>query len=272
MKATIKTLLPCAIAAAAMLGSCDGNRGDNRIQFENLTAKAAYRLQGTAGDFDCDSDLLWFDSVSIVMPESLYGHDIKPLRDSILRYAFDTIAAPDEAMKAFFTATIEESGYNPVEITVNDSIEAAAEGLTYVNGNVASLSGDWLTYCVTTAVNMPRAAHGLSINKYITYAMNEGRILTLSDIFTPEGIKALPAIIRDQAKRMADIIGPTSITALPSGDNFMISNDGSIIFAYQPYEVASYAQGEIRIPFYAYQLSEYMSPTGLRLFHLYSGE
>ena len=272
MKATIKTLLPCAIAATALLGSCGGDRKpDTRISFETVTSGTAYRLQGSAKDYNRDSDLTWFDSVSILMPEAIYGHDIKPLRDSILKCAFDTIAAPDAAMKSYITSVIAETGYTPVETAVNDSTEAYAEGYTYVYGNLVALSGDWLTYCVTNSTNFPGAAHGLTVNRYITYAMTKGEILTLSDIFTPQGLAQLPGIISTQAARMADIIGPTTISALPQGGNFLINNDGSIVFAYQPYEVASYAQGEIHIPFYPYQLSEYMSPQGLALFHLYTG-
>lgn len=269
MKAIIKVILPVAAAVATLATGCTGKKvQDNLIQFKTLGTTAAYRLQGSADDLGRDSDIIWFDSVSMVMPRAIYGHDITPLRDSILCYAFDTIADPDAAMKSYFVATIAESGYTPVEIAVNDSVEAEAEGLTYVIGNIASMSADWLTYCVTSSLSMPGAAHGLTVNKYLTYALNEGHILTLSDIFTPDGLKALPDIIRNQARRMVDIIGPTTIEALPAGDNFMIDDDGSIIFAYQPYEVASYAQGEIRIPFYPYQLSEYMSPAGLKLFHL----
>ena len=38
-------------------------------------------------------------------------------------------------------------------------------------------------------------------------------------------------------------IGSTDITEIPCGGNFYLTPDGEIVFSYQPYEVASYAQG-----------------------------
>jgi hypothetical protein len=40
------------------------------------------------------------------------------------------------------------------------------------------------------------------------------------------------------------------------------------VFSYQPYEIASFAQGTINIPFYAYELIDYMSAEGIELFNL----
>ncbi|MDE6158420.1 MAG: RsiV family protein [Muribaculaceae bacterium] len=59
--------------------------------------------------------------------------------------------------------------------------------------------------------------------------------------------------------------GTTDINALPGDDNFYLTPDGNIIFAYQPYEVASYAQGEIQIPIPAYMISQYLTPEAQEL-------
>lgn len=269
MKHTSRILMLCGLSAAAMATGCsDGGKSAGNIAFEHITGRAAYRLEGSAEDYGRPSDLAYFDSASIIMPREVYGHDISELRDSIVKAAFDTIAAPRVAMRAYFGSCAAETGYHPAEIAATDSVEGVAEGTVYVYGNLAALSGEWMTYCVTTASYMPGAAHGMTVNRYFTYAMVPGRLVSLDRLFTPEGLKALPAIISNQASRMEDVIGPTSITALPANDNFLINSDGSIVFAYQPYEVASYAQGEIRIPFYPYQLSEYMTPEALEMFHL----
>ena len=63
-------------------------------------------------------------------------------------------------------------------------------------------------------------------------------------------------------------LGPTDITALPSMGNFYLDLDGHIVFVYQPCEVASHAQGEIAVPFYDFQLSDYMTAEGSALFGL----
>ncbi|MCM1036160.1 MAG: RsiV family protein [Bacteroides sp.] len=273
----MKPYLPLAILATAALatgcarqsdsGSAAGTN-DTRIELKTLTGSYTYRLTGSAADFMRDSDITCFDSAAVVMPEHIGGRDIKPLRDSILRLAFDTIASPADAMQAYFKREAAKSGYTPAAVPASASAEAAAEGLLLIDGSVISLTPGWLTYCVTTAVSEPGAAHGLTTKRYLNYSIIDGNLVTLSTLFTPAGLAALPELIAKQAQRMRPVLGDTSIDALPADGNFLVASDGTIIFAYQPYEVASYAQGEIRVPFYPYQLSDLLTPAGLRLFHL----
>ena len=75
-------------------------------------------------------------------------------------------------------------------------------------------------------------------------------------------------MLRQRATQLAPAIGPTDIQSLPSMGNFYISLDDALVFVYQPYEVASYAQGSIAISFYPYQLTELLTPLGLKIFHL----
>lgn len=267
MKAYIPVIV---LAAGALAVSCSRRPAapSAAVEFECISDSYTYRLVGSAKDFDRDSDIRCFDSASVVMPARVLDRDISELRDSILSAAFDTVAPAGEAMKSYFEKNAAEMGYKVEAVAERPDEEARAEGLLLVDGMVTYLSADWLTYCVSTAVNTPGAAHGLTTNRYFNYAIVPGKLVTLSTIFTPEGLKALPEIIARQAERLRPMLGPTTIDALPSQGNFLITPEGTIMFAYQPYEVASYAQGEIRVPFYPYQLSDCLTPEGLALFHL----
>lgn len=89
---------------------------------------------------------------------------------------------------------------------------------------------------------------------------------SLSAIFLPvKGLEKLPSLLRQTATSMRGSIGQTDLTALPADDNFCVNGDGEIVFVYQPYEIASYAQGIIRIPGGAYILSDYFTPYGNKL-------
>lgn len=267
----MKAYIPVIVLAAGALAVSCSRQPDvpsASIEFECLGGNYTYRMLGSAKDFDRDSDIRCFDSASIVMPARVLDRDIKELRDSILSAAFDTVAPVEQAMKAYFEKNAAELGYKVETVAEGADEEARADGLLLVDGKVTYLSADWLTYCVTTAVSTPGAAHGLTTNRYLNYAIVPGKLVTLSSIFTPEGIKALPGIIARQAERLKPVLGPTTIDSLPAQGNFLITPEGTIMFAYQPYEVASYAQGEIRVPFYPYQLSDYLTPEGLALFHL----
>lgn len=263
----LRTTLPI-IAAAAIIASCShtGDTPSTDITFETITGTYAYRLAGSARDYMRDSDIICYDSASVLLPLTLPGCDVTSLRDSIVSAAFDTVAEPAAAMRAYFASQGAESGY-PTDTTTY-ATEANADGLLLVDGAVTYLTPAWMTYCVTTGISMPGAAHGITTRRYINYSIADGRQITLRSIFTPAGIERLPGLIASQARRMKAILGPTTIDALPAADNFYLSADGTIVFAYQPYEVASYAQGEIRVPFYPYQLSDLLNDTGLRIFGL----
>lgn len=265
-------LLLCIVGSAALLGAaaCSESPADNTtIAFETIGGSAAYRLDGSGRDYDCDSDLVYYDTACIVMPTVIFNQDITALQDSILQAAFDTVAVDHlEAMKTYFRATASEAGYPVVETDHGDKERDSSDGLTAVTGNVFSLSPELLTYRVNHYVLPPHSANGISTNRYITYSIPQGKILNLQDLFTPEGLEKLPAEIAARARALRSLLGPTNVTELPASGNFYIDLDGSIAFVYEPSEVASFAQGEICVPFYPYQLTEYMTATALKLFGL----
>lgn len=270
LKHTLISLGAAAIATAA-LNSC-GNSGapaeNNGISFATLHAGKIFKLENTARIFDTENDIAYQDSVVIVMPESIYGHDISALKDSIIKAAFDTVTTDfDAAINHCFKNIVDDLGYQYTE--GNDSTPRNdIDGLSLINGDVFNMSANVLTYRVSNYAYTPGAAHGLTSTTYITYDMTAGKIMNLGDIFTAEGLAKLPELLKNRANELKSSIGPTEISDLPSQDNYYVSPDGEIVFVYQPYEVASYAQGAIAIPFYPYQLSEYMTPEGLKFFNL----
>ncbi len=259
-----------ALIAAATLGACSQSKpdaDDTTMAFSTLSGHATYRLDNTAKIYNTDHDIAYFDSASVVMPTVIYNHDITALQDSIISAAFDTVTTNHaDAMKSFFRKVADESGFTAVE--TDTARRSYVDGLSIVQGDIFNMSGDVLTYRVASYQYSPGAAHGMTITKYITYLIQEGKLVTLDDLFSPEGLSQLPGLIRARAEELAPSLGQTDITSLPSMGNFYISLDESIVFVYQPYEVASYAQGAIAVPFYPYQLSDQMTAEGLRIFGL----
>lgn len=258
-------------AAIAATPSCkDSSPADNNtIAFSVVNGGATYRMAGSADDLERDSDMICYDTACVVMPTVVFNHDITALQDTILKIAFDTVC-PDhrEAMLSSFGHSFDELGYDAVKIPTRSDERLNADGLTMVKGEVFSLNGKYLTYCISSYLYTPGAAHGVTNKTYLTYYMPSARIIGLSDLFTAEGLKELPRVIAAKARKMRSQLGPTDITALPDQDNFYIALDYTIVFVYQPYEVASYAQGEIAVPFDPYQLAEYMTPFGQKLFNM----
>jgi hypothetical protein len=262
------------LAGVAILTGCGSNNNeseeeiDDTIAFESISKSASFILVNSAEDFDRPSDIVFADSVSLVMPKSLCGQDITALRDSIMACAFDTIGEDIHAVSdAFLNNCAAGFGYEtkPSNLSISATLH---EGFSIVSGNIVALTPDILTYRISRSTYLPGTAHGMTDNQYISYIIPKAKILTITDLFTPEGIEALPKVIQQQADELSSAIGPTEIESLPAGNNFYISNDGQIIFAYQPYEVASYAQGEIQVPFYPYELVQYMTTYAINRFRL----
>ncbi len=270
MKKTFFAILALGAMATIYTSCSDKSADDNTtIAFSVLSGRSAYRFENSARDYNRDSDIIYYDSAAIVMPTVIYNRDITALQDSILAAAFDTVCDDHyKAMHSFFEQTAAAAGYHLSEVPTDSARESEADGFTLITGNVFSLTPRILTYLVNNYTYRPLAANGTTTARYLTYYIPEGRIIDLDYIFTPEGLKDLPGIIAAKAAEMVGELGPTDITSLPSMGNFYLDLNGHIVFVYQPEEVASHAQGEIAVPFYDFQLSDYMTAQGIALFGL----
>lgn len=264
---TLRTLPAATIALGIILSACSNNSSydDTTISFALMTQSRAYTLQGSAADYQADKDLTYLDSASLLIPTVIGTHDVRTLQDSIFSVAFDTTGIDHRQLaERYFENIAAENGYK-TEIADGISINNC-DGFDVVSGAVSTLTPDMLVYCVTVENYSPRAAHGITTKRYINYAIADGKVITLNDIFTAQGLQSLPEAIAKRANDLVSVFGPTEVTALPSGNNFYISAAGEIVFVYQQYEIASFAQGIISIPFYSYELCNYMTPAGLHLF------
>ena len=269
-KLLIKTF--SAVLLTAAVSACSSSSSDTEkseiMTFSCLTGSKSYYLDDTAQEFNRDADLVYRDSAVIVMPESLYSLDITNLREAIMKMAFDTVCStPRQAMDAFFEDAVDRLGYSFTEVP--DSLASEeADGFTTVTGDVYNFTSRRLTYRIADYTYLPGAAHGMHTCLFLTFDMENGDIITLDELFTAEGLERLPEIIATRARKLQSLIGPTEIEALPSDGNFFISLDDEIVFVYQPYEVASYAQGLIMVPFHPYQLADLLTPRALSFFNL----
>lgn len=261
----MKNLTLFAIVAASIIAvSCSHKSDDSTIAFESYESINAWQYDGE----DADSNAVYADSVSLTMPVTIYDYDITALRDTILSRAFGYSGIPiAEAAQKWMSENAKDNGCKSEPL--DPKREYDPSGFDYVSGFVANLQPDILVYCIRQVGYGNDTAHGVTTRRYINYSLkNGGHIITLNEIFTAEGLTKLTARIAEQAQSMSDRIGPTNIDALPGEGNFYISSEDEIVFSYQPYEVASYAQGTIDIAFYPYELVEYMTPAGIHMFHL----
>lgn len=274
MNRTTSLSLCGALVLAAMASCTSTTETTDSISFTGEVYTAAYTLDNSASAYETPNNLRVDCRSKLLMPQKIYGQDIADLQDTIRRMAYgekNGVSMPQD----YFKSATEEIGFSvtPLELTQaasdslarNESGFGGYDGFVNVDGYVESLTDKVLTYAVSTSNYPPRAAHGMYGISYVNYDVQKGRVFGLDDIFTPEGIQALPAIISAKAERMTGSLGQTSIESLPTDGNFMVTPEGDVTFVYQPYEVASFAQGIINVPIGAYTVDNYLTAYGKQL-------
>lgn len=261
-----------AFCLSLLVTSCSGtDKPTQSVAFENFQTGAMFRLKGSKADFGTPADVLFYDSVSLVMPENLSGNDITALRNTITMMAFGQkdVPAMVPAINHWLRATAQEQGYQVEKTEAND----IPMGFAIVNGYVVYLSSDLLVYCVEHEDLNPSNGMENHTKQYINYEIlsgGKGNVLTISEVFTEPGLKQLPEMIADRAQDMSDVIGPSQVEGLPEGGNFFISSEGQLVFAYNPGELGSSAQGFVNIPFDFTELYDLLTPKAITLFGLES--
>lgn len=95
-------------------------------------------------------------------------------------------------------------------------------------------------------------AHGSNGTTVASYDLHTGSRLRYRDIFLPAAATQLPALL-EQAVRPLMGLKPGEaldsqlfVTKMPVTHNVCLTSGGAL-FVYEPYEIASYAQGEVRV-------------------------
>ena len=95
-------------------------------------------------------------------------------------------------------------------------------------------------------------AHGSYGTRLRTYDIKNKKVVKLDDLFKPNYKSVLNAAIVRSAKRHFNVPPKGSLedrifhSSIEANDNFMVNRKG-ILFNYVPYEIASYAEGEIQL-------------------------
>lgn len=115
-------------------------------------------------------------------------------------------------------------------------------------------------------------AHGNYGTGFTNLDLKRKKVLALNDVITKKGIEKLPSLLEKyfkiqrgvpQEKTLQD--AGLFIDTIPVNENFMIS-PGNIMFNYVPYEIASYADGEIKITIPYSEIESYIKPEVTELF------
>lgn len=259
---------------------------DNVFSFEIYSDTAAYRFKNSAKDTyeqDYKKDLTYIHSVSLVYPTANGNFNISSLQDSIILYALgheflnnqsskdasDTGGSKLEiAAKAWFNTKLKEclgttTDYEPQPI---EHCEEQFDWCDHINGTIKRLTPEQVTFKIAHRGYLG-GAHGMYWDYYLTYSIKENKILTLENMLTSKGLKKLPEILSTAAQNSDQAL--YNYNPEPS-NNFYIddySDDYSIVFVYDPYEIACYAAGIVEIRVSYWSIKDYLTPLGEAAFH-----
>ena len=105
----------------------------------------------------------------------------------------------------------------------------------------------------------------IETNEYLTFNTTTGERIIISDIIAEEYSGDVNTIIKNQLMKQEDVtnqsqlidLGYFNIDHLSINNNFYLTED-SIVFAYEPYEIACLQVGEVRIPVSFETLSQFL--------------
>lgn len=122
--------------------------------------------------------------------------------------------------------------------------EQAATYVLYQQGNLLSLG--FFSYSYSGG------AHGQNGTLAASYDLRTGRRLRYDDIFKPTAAAQLPALLGQAVRPLVGLTPSEAldkdllVSEMPVTHNIFLTG-GGVTFIYQPYEIASYAQGEVRV-------------------------
>jgi hypothetical protein len=95
-------------------------------------------------------------------------------------------------------------------------------------------------------------AHGNYGSTVVSYDLRTGRRLRYADIFEPAAAQQLPALLAQAVRPLVGLAADDPldkqlfVKQMPVTHNVYLTTGGAV-FVYQPYEIAAYAQGQVRV-------------------------
>ena len=109
-------------------------------------------------------------------------------------------------------------------------------------------------------------AHGNYGTGYTVYDLVNKKKLAVSDILTVEGIKNMPLVLEKNFRKQYSVDDKMTleeyglfVDTIPVNDNFILT-PGGMAFNYVPYEIGSYAGGEVTIYIPMEDIEKYLVP------------
>ena len=167
----------------------------------------------------------------------------------------------------FFAQYLEEVDFEAIEgedafsMAMWNYEEYSEAGVAYNQNNLLTIG--YLSY------SYYGGAHGMYATSYVSYDLKNKKRLQLSDVFKPGYEEKMPVFLERALRRQFDLQSEQPLSEVLFDDNIgLTENFGltgkGIYFNYVPYEIASYAAGEIKLYVPFAEIADLLQPNFLQ--------
>ena len=250
-----KSLISLAIMALAWIASASGQTSyDNMCQFYQIQQSVIiqYKQDGMTA-FDKNS-------IQAMWPIMLNGKDCISLQQELIKEITgkDDIHDMNQAINYFLYTDVEGNKHNlgkDCKLVDQDELNGQSANISTRTVELKNINARFATFHILYNDYYAGAAHGLFANDYLTYDMLLNKVVTLDQVVND--MNALRPIILDA---ITEQLGYTSENlflpedGLPPAPSSFYFEDGALHAVYQPYEIASFAQGSIDVTINPYMV------------------
>ncbi len=267
----MKNLILTATAASLLvIGAASCSTSTGQPEFETLKKEAAFKLE-IPDSLKMDSAMQYY---STARAELLVLKDAPALDSLLMRFAF-----PDDSTSNNWNAALAQFASTPIEFLQTKSTPISAAPAADTTNMILSKTvkcdtighlNDLLTFRITHEGYLG-GAHGYFSRSFVNYDLRKQAVETADSLFANKVairsliIKQLTADNKLQSPRQLEenaIVFSVADIQVPA--NFYFEDD-NVVFYYNPYEIGSWAQGEVnvKVPFSA--LRQYLTDYGKQL-------
>lgn len=266
---------PVAVTVVcALLWSCSGERSS--VSFSEAELLDSVALGEELGAPVCKAGLRLVTVEGAASAEAINGYVLREL----LGAQADVPVA--EAMRGYvdaqlreFTDIVRDMYYADLAYRQSDSAEvepplqlAARYSYDYATEASAALGRADSVVCYRwRAYRYMGGAHGMSSERWLTFSLKSGAVLTWQQLFGEDFEEALCRLLSEKLMMQEGVATMEALHErgyLYGGEMFvsddMLMESERIVFHYDPYEIAPYVLGDIDIAFTYGELSPYFLP------------
>ena len=264
---TLKSAVAVAgVAVAAIAAESCGKHSEVPIEFDTRVDSIGYMMPFI------DNDTVFAAAkYSVVWPERIGRDDLGAMRDSLLAYTFGQPDAKDfsDAARRFMLDGVysmreeADSAFTHIKVPYDIANNADNKNFAYVVSEVTLLTPNILVIKIDNYQYSYGSAHGMQSERFMNYSIADSKMLTADNIFKPGNEQAILDLINAQAKVSYPEEGALFAEPIKSLGSVQLEAD-NVVFIYQPYDVAPYSTGIVRIPVNRYDLQRFLSPETVR--------